>query len=226
MMDKKFDIYGAFPEEAKVNKVIDKTAFFKNNRMTKSGKETFLLFCESTAIKYSLSEATTGIKPVVTKDMDYTEIQVLEIKIKTKFFGWKDIGNFIKVICRTIPYPLVIVLNYHDTDYRFAMGQYHKRKEGIGLIADTFRTSAWIDTTDIQPIDFLLINWLKRTLEQNNMQECFEYMYEQLKWHTNSENRDFLSNDTDKYWNIIDKIEKESEEIEKTYADAFGIGLD
>ncbi len=225
-MNKKFDIYGAFPKVAKVDKIIDKTAFYKNNRMTKSGKDNFLLFCESASIKYSLSEATTGIKPIVTNDMDYTEIQVLEIKIKTKFFGWKDIANFIKVICKTIPYPLVVVLNYHDTGYRLAIGQYHKRKDGVGLIADTFRTSAWIDTADVQIIDFLLMDLLKKAFEKGTMQECFEYMYEQLKFHTNSENRNFFSNDTDKYLSIIDKLEKESKEIEKTYADAFGIGAD
>ena len=99
------------PKEAFVNKFIPKSKFFGKAILNTRLKNEFIDKIQRITWKYKLAEETISIN----KTEKVEEIQIFEIELKKQIIP----KNILKIIDRTIPYPILYVFIYKDN---FAYG--------------------------------------------------------------------------------------------------------
>lgn len=94
------------PESARVNKFIPKTQFYNRVYVTKKLKDDFVNKVQKIVWQYKLAEDTINIK----KTEEVEEIQIFDIKLKEKITP----KNILQIIDKTIPYPILFIINFQD----------------------------------------------------------------------------------------------------------------
>lgn len=96
----------ALPEQAYVHRSIPKNTFFGKTAISTKLKKEFTDQIQKITWEYKIAEDTVGISgtPLVE------EIQIFEIQLKEKLIP----KNVLKVIDKTIPYPILYVFTYNE----------------------------------------------------------------------------------------------------------------
>ena len=92
------------PKTCTVNKFIPKSLFYKKVNMATSVKKEFTSLVEKITWLYKIAPDTLG----VNKANDIEELEIVEIQLKQK----KLPKNVIKVITKSIPYPILFIIKY------------------------------------------------------------------------------------------------------------------
>lgn len=96
----------ALPPQAYVHKPIPKNTFFAKTAISTKLKKEFTDQIQKITWEYKLAEGTIGIPGTPSVE----EIQIFEIQLKEKVIP----KNVLKVIDKTIPYPILYVFKYED----------------------------------------------------------------------------------------------------------------
>lgn len=99
------------PRSSLVNKFVAKSKFYKRVKLSSRLQSTFINKIQKITWKYKLAEDTIGI----SKTENISEIQIFEIELKEQVIP----QNVLKVIDKTIPYPILYIFTYQDN---FAFG--------------------------------------------------------------------------------------------------------
>lgn len=94
------------PQNAFVNKFVAKNKFYERASLSSKLKSEFINRIHKITWKYKLAEDTIGI----TKTDKIDEIQIFEIELKEQVIP----GNVLKVIDKTIPYPILYRFVYKN----------------------------------------------------------------------------------------------------------------
>lgn len=98
------------PKSTLLNKFIPKNVFFKNSVINSKLKAVFTDKIQKITWKYKISEETLWIN----KTDKIQEIEIFEINLKEKIIP----KNVLKVIDKSIPYPILYIFIYED-DYSY-----------------------------------------------------------------------------------------------------------
>lgn len=98
------------PKSTLLNKFIPKNVFFKNSVINSKLKADFTDKIQKITWKYKISEETLWIN----KTDKIQEIEIFEINLKEKIIP----KNVLKVIDKSIPYPILYIFTYED-DYSY-----------------------------------------------------------------------------------------------------------
>ena len=96
----------ALPTQAYVHKFIPKNKFFQKTVLSTKLKKEFTDQVQKITWEYKLAEGTIGIPGTPNVE----EIQIFEIQLKERVIP----KNVLKVIDKTIPYPILYVFKYED----------------------------------------------------------------------------------------------------------------
>lgn len=96
----------ALPPQAYVHKFIPKNKFFEKTAINSKLKKEFTDQIQKITWEYKLAEGTIGIAGTPSVE----EIQIFEIQLKEKVIP----KNVLKIIDKTIPYPILYVFIYED----------------------------------------------------------------------------------------------------------------
>lgn len=96
----------ALPPQAYVHRPIPKNTFFAKTAISTKLKKEFTDQIQKITWEYKLAEGTIGIPGTPSVE----EIQIFEIQLKEKLIP----KNVLKVIDKTIPYPILYVFKYED----------------------------------------------------------------------------------------------------------------
>lgn len=122
-MDKFYDMID-LPGSCKVDKIIEKNKFYNMDKIDDDYKTIFTNYVDEIKIKYSLKSDILGINKMQDKFQEYSEIEILEVKVNN-YIAVYDIAT---VIGRNIPYPLIIFFVKED---KFKIGTYWVRENKI-----------------------------------------------------------------------------------------------
>ena len=109
-MDNSLYGYMNIPENCKIDKTVFKKLFYENAIMSKNDKEVFKNDIDKITIKYSLKEEYLNIPTFNDDELNYDEIEILEVNL----INDSKYERICEIIQRTIPYPMVIVLTYNE----------------------------------------------------------------------------------------------------------------
>ena len=116
------------PRGAFVNKFIAKTKFYERVKISSRLQNSFVNKIQKITWKYKLAEETINI----SKTQNVSEIQIFEVELKEQAIP----KNVLKVIDKTIPYPILYRFIYGDN---IAYGITLKEKSG----AENYYFSEW-----------------------------------------------------------------------------------
>lgn len=132
-----------FPADAKICREIPLEFFYKNDRMTAEQKSLFLLYTDRVNTLVSLkaphNDSSEG-------QIYCPEIQILEVHVKTKFIGWQEMNNYVRLILHPIPYPTLLLINYKDACVSFSIGKLRKAKnDSCRNVVEGVITAYWVE---------------------------------------------------------------------------------
>ncbi len=142
------------PDTCRLGKRVFKKLFHENADLSVTDRKTFTDDIDTVIWQYTLKSTTLPLKPYVDAEREYTEIALLEVQLKTG----KRTGRIAEIIHRAIPYPVIIVFAFDDTEHsRFmtAMSLAHKRfsqAEKSAIVAEDIIMSEWIDLSGLTEV--------------------------------------------------------------------------
>jgi ribosomal protein S10 len=97
-------------EECRLDKTIFKKMFYENAVMNSSDKETFKNNIDKITLKYSLKEEALNIPKFNDEELNYDEIEIIEVNL----IDDSKYSKVCEIIQKTIPYPIVLVLTFNE----------------------------------------------------------------------------------------------------------------
>ena len=98
------------PESAVVANRIDKKALYDNADLSTNEKRWLKDDVEKIIWEYRIANDTVNIRGYVDETVDYSEIQVIGILLRTESHA----RNIADLMLRSMPYPLIIILSYDE----------------------------------------------------------------------------------------------------------------
>ncbi len=109
-MENRLYEYMNIPENCRIDKTVFKKLFYENAIMSKNDKEVFKNDIDKITIKYSLKEEYLNIPTFNDDELNYDEIEILEVNLVND----NKYQRICEIIQKTIPYPMIIVLTYNE----------------------------------------------------------------------------------------------------------------
>lgn len=145
------------PESCKVNKIIPKYKFYEQATLSSTIKEEFINLVDKITWMYKLSPSTLNIE----KTDNIEEIQVIELELKIN----KIPNHVIKIITKTIKYPILFIIKYQN-DYYYLI-----------KIKDNIYTTNWNEEININynaiNLEIFYQNIVKLIIKEENTNKDF-----------------------------------------------------
>lgn len=132
-------------EECRLDKTIFKKMFCENAVMNSSDKETFKNHIDKITLKYSLKEEVLNIPKFNDEELNYDEIEIIEVNL----IDDSKYSKVCEIIQKTIPYPIVLVLTFNE---KILINTAYKRvnkNDGEKNTVEKHVYSRWIDLDDM-----------------------------------------------------------------------------
>ena len=111
------------PANSEINARLHKKQFYEHGDLTTSDKQAFSADIAAIEISHSFKPANSNIPPLVTDEIDYSELTLLRVTLHSP----KRLARLAEVIQRTIPYPLLILFHQPEPTPHIAINCAHKR---------------------------------------------------------------------------------------------------
>lgn len=165
------------PESCLLNSRIYKKMLLESSELRSSDKKAVTEDIDILTWRYTLKPETINIQKLQTDELDYPEIAVIHISLKST----KRTKRIVEIIQRTIPYPLVLVLTYENKLWFSLANKRQSLADSQKLTVESFFDSNWIDSDSVQPSDEQFINSLDiKQLEWNNYYTLYQGLVERL----------------------------------------------
>lgn len=137
------------PKECEVGNTIFKKLFYENANMSTKDKEIFTNHIDKIFWKYSFKEENLNIKSYKTEELDYEEIDLIEVVLKED----KKYKRIAEIIQNNIPYPLILVFIKGD---KIILNGAYKRINKADVSKNTVKEyiyTPWISLLSLQDDD-------------------------------------------------------------------------
>ena len=202
-----------FPKKARVDRKIFKNVFFNNAILSKSQTDVFTSDIEAIRWIFALKEENTNISSFKKDDLDYSEIQVIGIELRS----CKNNVRIAEVIHKNIQFPVILIFEFKDmVSLSIGIKRENKADKSKSVVEEIFNTD-WTDCDSEKEKAFL--NSLKVVnLFHQNFYEFYKDFADRVKFFIASIYRDYYHyenpNKTDEIYDMYIKI-KGLEEKEK-----------
>lgn len=133
------------PDSCRLGKRVFKKLFLENAKLTPQDRRAFTNDVEEVVWEYTLKPSTIAIMPYSDEEREYDEIAVLRASIKIP----KNASRIAEVIHRSIPYPVVLVLQHADQQLLSLAPKRFSRSEAGATVVEESVGTDWI--TDNAP---------------------------------------------------------------------------
>lgn len=139
-MERLFE-YLNISKSCKVDRFIPKKMFHENVDLSSSDKKIFTDQIDKIVWQYSLKAETTNIKPFKDEVREYTEIEVISVKLSQE----SKIKRIADIVMRNIPYPMLLVFSYDNKILLYTAHQRQNLSDSSKITLDEFISTDWID---------------------------------------------------------------------------------
>ncbi len=130
-----------FPLKARVDKKIFKTIFYNNAELTKKQIDVFTGEIEDIRWLFALKKENINISPFKNEDIDYSEIQVIGVNLRSD----KYLDKIAEIIHKTIQYSVILVIGYAEK-VNLSVGFKRINKADISKnVVDEIYNSGWFN---------------------------------------------------------------------------------
>lgn len=138
-------IYDEFklPNHCLINKPIPKNVFLEYGKMTEIKKERFEKYFNSAVLVYSIKNTDLNLPPLNYKKMDYNELQIIEVSVKTTKIPYLTLLSFAQDIAQAISYPIILVLKYGLLYRLFAFKTHKGVLDDFQSIVEDKKCTSW-----------------------------------------------------------------------------------
>ena len=137
------------PESCLLDSRIYKKMLLENADLVTRDKKLVNEAIESLLWRYTLKPETINIPAHQTKELDYPEIAIILVSLKTD----KQTKRLIEIIQRAIPYPLLLIMTIDDRVWVSLANKRQSFADSVKLTIDHFFDSEWMDGGKLQPIE-------------------------------------------------------------------------
>lgn len=133
--------YMNIPEQCRIDKTVFKKLFYENSIMTSSHKEAFKNHIDKITLKYSLKEEFLNVPAFNDEELNYDEIEILEVNLVED----SKYSKICEVIQKTIPYPLIIILTFNEKILLNVAYKRVNKNDSEKNTVESYIYSKWID---------------------------------------------------------------------------------
>ncbi|WP_322018750.1 DUF4391 domain-containing protein [Clostridium butyricum] len=198
-------------DDCKVYSTIFKKAFYDNADITKADKDILKDDVEKIILKYSLKEENINVSPYKDEEIEYDEIEIIQVNVL-------DEGKYKKIcelIQKAIPYPLILVVK---SDNKILINTAYKRINKNDEEKNTIEQFIYTDWIDLNNINENQMKFLQSVNMKNlsfaNMYKLYCSFVEKI----NILNASMLSGDFNSLKNkdieVINKLNDEVNHID------------
>lgn len=144
MIEKLYESMNLYAD-CKIDKHIFKKDFYKNADITKQDKEVLKNDIDKIIFKYSLKEDNINVSVYKDEDIDYDEIEIIEVSILNE----SKCKKVCELIQKAIPYPLILIITVGSKALiNVAYKRINKNNEEKNTVENLIYTD-WIDFNNI-----------------------------------------------------------------------------
>jgi len=137
------------PDTCLLDSRIYKKMLLENADLVTRDKKLVNESIESLLWRYTLKPETINIPAHQTKELDYPEIAIILVSLKTD----KQAKRLVEIIQRAIPYPLLLIMTIDDRVWVSLASKRQSLADSVKLTTDHFYDSDWMDGSKLQPIE-------------------------------------------------------------------------
>ncbi|NLW48462.1 MAG: DUF4391 domain-containing protein [Firmicutes bacterium] len=149
--------YMKIPPFCAVSNTIFKKLFYDNADLNKTDRDLFTEQIDKIIWAYSFKPETINIKPYKDEEREYSEIEIIEVKLltvgKTK--------RMAEIIMRAIPYPMLLVFTLNNKIQLFTAHQRTNLADPSRNTIEEFIFTDWIDMESLTDKDKRLLEGLE-----------------------------------------------------------------
>lgn len=153
------------PDSCRLGARITKKMLLENAKVMPADRRAITNDLETVIWQYTLKPSTIAIMPFADDEREYDEIAVLEAILKSP----RNASRIAEVIHRSIPYPVVLVLEEHERQQLSLAPKRFSRSEKGATVAEEFRSTGWLDLSSPSAVEATFMESLRLTaLPQSN----------------------------------------------------------
>lgn len=211
---------------ALIDQFIPKQALFEEANSKKSDKDLFTKYVKQMRIIYQLNEESIRIKPYLSDDKSYYEIEVISVILKDENFTKTDDGGFKEdnklnriadILFRFIPNPMILSFEINNKLKVFVSHIKDSLADSEKITLEGIINTDWIDLSSLDEFDEKLIDDLK--LDNLNFKNIYSFYDDVisaiLKYNGSKEVGLEVIGESDEILKIMNKIKEIENEIDK-----------
>lgn len=140
------------PAACKVDNVIYKKLFYENADLSAADKKLFTENIDKITWRYSLKPGNCFVKPYRDAVREYGEVEIIEA-VLTRQTGESRIAE---IIMRTIPYPMLLVLQRENQVQLWAAHQRSSQNDSEKNVLGEPVCTAWLDSAELEKLSAAL----------------------------------------------------------------------
>lgn len=164
------------PAACKVDNVIYKKLFYENGVLSAADKKLFSEGIDKITWRYSLKPDNCFVKPYRDATREYGEVELIEV-VLTRQAGERRIAE---IIMRTIPYPMLLVLQCESRTQLWAAHQRSSQNDSEKNVLEEPVCTEWMDSAEFgalrAELDF-------QTLRHGNFYELYSDLVDRISIH-------------------------------------------
>lgn len=161
------------PAACKVDNVIYKKLFYENGVLSAADKKLFSEGIEKITWRYSLKPDNCFVKPYKDATREYGEVELIEV-VLTRQAGERRIAE---IIMRTIPYPMLLVLQCENQAQLWAAHQRSSQNDSEKNVLEEPVCTGWMDRAEFGELSVKLDF---QTLRHGNFYELYSDVVDRI----------------------------------------------
>ncbi|WP_243112909.1 DUF4391 domain-containing protein [Caproiciproducens galactitolivorans] len=164
------------PAACKVDNVIYKKLFYENGVLSAADKKLFSEGIDKITWRYSLKPDNCFVKPYKDATREYGEVELIEVAL-TRQAGERRIAE---IIMRTIPYPMLLVLQCENQTQLWAAHQRSSQNDSEKNVLEEPVCTGWMDSAEFGELSVELDF---QTLRHGNFYELYSDLVDRISIH-------------------------------------------
>jgi hypothetical protein len=141
------------PSSCLLNSRIYKKMLLESADLSSNDKKVVTEDVDTLVWRYTLKPETINIPRLQTEEIDYPEIAVIHVALKSS----KRAKRLVEIIQRAIPYPLVLIISHGNSLWFSLANKRQSQADSQKLMVETFFDSKWINGVDPESTEQVFI---------------------------------------------------------------------
>lgn len=148
MVDRLYEAL-SLPERSYLGKRVYKRFFHEHAKLGATDRKAFSEDIDTIIWQYTLKPSTVPILSYQDGSIEYLEVAVIQINLKTQ----RRTARIIEIVHRIIPYPIVLVFVFDSLILVSLANKRLSRAEHDAIVAEDFTDTGWIDLSDTTSVE-------------------------------------------------------------------------